>query len=288
MSRSLIHQVDGLVGQESRRDVAVRKLDGGDYRLILDTHLMVVLVTVLKASQDRDGILGRRLVDHHHLESTLECLVLLEVLLVLVQRRGAYRTQFATRQRRLQYVGRIHGAAALARTHQGVDLIDEEQYLAVAGDDLLHDALQTLLELALILRTGDQRTHVEREDHLRLQVLGHVAVHDTVGDTLGDGRLTHTGLTHEDGVVLRTARKDLQHTSYLLLTSDDGVQLAVARHLVQVDRILAQGVELLRRGLRVDRRTAAEAANGLNELLLRRAVALEHVGCGAALGHEGQ
>ena len=288
VSRCLIDQVDSLVGQEPRRDVTVRQLDGGYNSLILDTYLMVVLVTLLQATQDRDGILGGRLVDHHLLETTLQSLVLLEVLLVLVQRRGTDGTQFATRQRRLQDVGSIHCAAALARTYKGVDLIYEQKDLTLRGDNLLHNALQTLLEFALILGACDQRTHIEREDNLRLQILGHIAVDNTVCDTLGDGGLTDTGLTYKDRVVLGTARQYLQHTTYLLLTADDGIQLAVARHLVEVDGVLAQCVELLRCGLRVHSRTVTEVADGLDEILLRSAAALQHIGRGAALGNKCQ
>ena len=40
--------------------------------------------------------------------------------------------------------------------------------------DFLEDRLQPLLELAAILRAGDERAHVERDDLLVLEPLGHV------------------------------------------------------------------------------------------------------------------
>ena len=284
----LVDQVDGLVGEEPRGDVTRREFDGGHNRLILDTHLMVVLVTLLQTAENRDGILARRLVDHHLLETAFKRLVLFEVLLVLVEGRGADGAQLAARQRRLEDVGGIHRTRRLAGTDQRVNLIDEEQNLALARNDLLHDGLQSLLELALILRAGNQRTHVERVNHLRLEVLGHVAVDNTVGNALGDGRLAHTGLTDQDRVVLRTARKNLQHAANLLVTPDNGVELARTSLLVEVDGVLTQCVELLRGGLRVDRRPLAEGADSLDELLLRCAVALEQLGDLTALGHERQ
>src|SRR5512141_913645 len=44
-----------------------------------------------------------------------------------------------------------------AGADERVHLVDEHDDLAVRGRDLLEDGLQALLELAAILRTGDQR-----------------------------------------------------------------------------------------------------------------------------------
>ena len=132
-------------------------------------------------------------------------------------------------------------------------LINKEQYLAIACDDLLHHSLQSLLELSLILRTSNQCSHIERKDELRLQILGHIAIHNTVGDTLGNSGLTHTRLTDENWVVLGTARKNLQHTTYLVIASNHWVELTTTRLLIEVYGVLAKSIKLLRRGLRIDR-----------------------------------
>ena len=47
---SLVHEVDGLVGQETLGDITLRKLDGSNAGIVLDTHLMVVLVAFLQTS----------------------------------------------------------------------------------------------------------------------------------------------------------------------------------------------------------------------------------------------
>ena len=250
--------------------------------------MVVVLVALLQAAEDRHGVLLRRLIDHHFLESALQRLVLLEVFLVLVERRGADGAQLAARQRRLEDVGRIHRTRRLAGAHEGVYFVDEEQDFALRGGHLLHYGLQPLLEFALVFGAGDQRAHVEREDLLRPQVLGHVAVHDAVGDSLGDGRLAHACLAHEDGVVLGAAREDLQYAPDLLVASDHRVEFPRAGHRVEVHGILAERIELLLRSLRIDRRALAEDAYGLQQLLLGRSGALQQFGCRAALGHQTQ
>ena len=169
-----------------------------------------------------------------------------------------------------------------------MNFVDEEQYLALAGGHLLHDGLQTLLELTLVLGPGDQGAHVERIDHLRAQVLRHIPVHDPVSDTLCNGRLTHTGFSDQHRIVFGTARKNLQYTANLLVAADDRIELAAAGHLVQIDRILAQGIELLRRRLRIDGRPLAEHPNRLEQLLFSRPGAFQQIGGSTPLGDQSQ
>ena len=77
-----------------------------------------------------------------------------------------------------------------------MDLIDEQDDLAIAVNDLLDNVLQTFLKLALVFGTGQQSTHVQAEHGLALQILRHIAVDDTLGQTLYDCGLTHTRLTY--------------------------------------------------------------------------------------------
>ena len=54
----LVHEVDGLVGQEAVGDVAVRKLARqATMAAVGDAHAVVDLVLLLQAAQDGDGVL---------------------------------------------------------------------------------------------------------------------------------------------------------------------------------------------------------------------------------------
>ena len=90
-----------------------------------------------------------------------------------------------------------------------MDLVDEEDDLPFALGDFADDGLQTLLELTLVLRPSDEGTHVEGIDLLGAKVLRDVSTDNTIGETLGDSSLPHTGFTDEDWVILRPTRKDL-------------------------------------------------------------------------------
>ena len=199
---------------------------------------MVVLVTLLDTTEDADGIHLVRLVDHDGLESTLQCLILLEVLLILVEGGCTDGSQLATSQGWLQDVGCIHGTFATTCTYEGMNLIDEEDDVAVGVGYFLDNALQALLELTFVLSTSNECAHVERIELLVLQVLRHIATHDTLCKTLHDGGLTSTRLTYQDRVVLGTARENLKHTANLFVTANHWVELATSGLLHEVLGVL--------------------------------------------------
>src|SRR5437763_16563343 len=107
----------------------------------------MLLVALLDALEDLDGVLDRRLLDQHRLEAALEGGITLNVLAELVERCRADGLQLASRKRRLEAVGRVHGAFGRARADQRVQPVDE-QYAVAAALDLLDALPQALLEFA--------------------------------------------------------------------------------------------------------------------------------------------
>ena len=76
-----------------------------------------------------------------------------------------------------------------------MELIDEENHLTLALLDFLEHSLQSLLKLAAVLGTCDQRAHVERKEPLVLESLRHIAAHNTLCESLDDSCFADTGLT---------------------------------------------------------------------------------------------
>ena len=239
---------------------------------------MVRLVAVTQTLEDLHRLLDAGLLDLHRLETALEGRILLDVLAVLVVRGRADRLELAARQHGLEHLGRVNRALGGTRTHEGVDLVDEQDDVA-ARADLLEDLLQALLKVAAVARAGDQRPHVEAVNLLVLDGFGHVAVHDRLGEALDDRGLTDAGLTDQDRVVLRAAREDLHDALHLDAAADDGVQLVLARGLRQVAAELLEdrGVGALRTARSTHART-----HGLAALLVAALVATEHLDDGLA------
>ena len=152
LRRGFVHQVDGFVGQESIGDVAVREHCGSHERSVLDADAMMNLVSLAQSSKDADRVFDRRLVHHHRLEPPFERGVLLDVLAILVERRRADRVQLAARKHRLEHVRRIHRSFRRAGADHRVELVDEQDDLALGLHDFVQHRLQAIFELAAIFR----------------------------------------------------------------------------------------------------------------------------------------
>ncbi len=186
-------------------DVAVREHRGRDERGVADADAVVRLVRLLQAAEDGDGVRHRRLADKDGLEAALERSVLLDVLAVLVERRRPDGAQLATRKHRLEHVRGVDRALGGARADDRVQLVDEEDEVALGVLDLVEDGLQPLLELAAVLRAGEERPDVERPHALALQPFRDVAVDDPLREALDDRGLAGARLADEHGIVLRAA-----------------------------------------------------------------------------------
>ena len=236
----------------------MRQHGGRNQRRILELHAVMNLVALAKTAQDGDGVLDARFAHQHRLEPALERGVLFDVLPVLVERRGANRVQLAAREHRLQHLRRIHRAFGGACADDRVQLVDEENDLALGVGDLLEHGLEPFLELAAILRPGNERSHVEREDLLVLEPFRHVAADDPLRKAFDDGGLADAGLADEHRVVLGATREHLDDAANLLVAADHRVELAFAREIREVAAVPG---ERLVGGFRVLRRHSLAAAH---------------------------
>jgi hypothetical protein len=150
-----------------------------------------------------------------------------------------------------------------------VQLVDEQDHLALRLGDLAQHGLQAVLELAAVLAARDQRADVERDQPPLLQALGHVARDDALREPFGDRGLADAGLADQHGVVLGAPRQHLDHAADLLVAPDDGIDLALARDVGEVAAELGERL-VLRLGIGVGH--ARAAAHGRERLEDRLAV----------------
>ena len=246
----LVHEVDGLVGQEALGDVAVGQLHRGPQRLLGVAHLVVGLVPVAQPVQDLDRVGAARLGHHDRLEAAGERRVGLDVAAVLVQRRRADDVQLAAGQRRLEHVPGVHGAAPAvaapaARADHRVQLVDEDDQLVAVRADLVDQRPQPLLEVAAVAGARDDAGELQLHHAAPDEGVRDVAVGDALGDALDHRRLADAGLADEHRVVLGAAREHLDGLLDLVGPAHDGVELPGPG---RGGEVLAELVE--RRGLR--------------------------------------
>src|SRR5712692_5749868 len=114
-----------------------------------------------------------------------------------------------------------------------MELVDEEHHLA-GGANLIEDLLQPLLELAPVLRTGDQGTHVKRKHALVHERLGDVTKHDQLSQAFGYRSLADACLADQRWVVLGPAAEDLDHSLDLFVAAAHRVERVLAGELGEV------------------------------------------------------
>ena len=240
LRRRLVDEIDRFVRQEAIGNVAVGEHRRRHDRRVLDANAVMNLVPLAEPAQDADGVFDGRLADHDRLEPPLEGRVLLDVLPVFVECGRADRMELASREHRLEHIRRVHRSFRGARPDDRVQLVDEENNLTLGLGHFIEDRLEAIFELAAVLRPGDERSHVERDDLLFLEPFGHVLLDDAPGKPFDDGRLADTGLADEHGIVLRAAREHLDDAANLFVASDDRIELAAACKLRQVAPVLLE------------------------------------------------
>lgn len=237
-----VHQVDGLVGQEAVGEVAVGQLGRGGQRLVGEADLVVRLVGVAQAPEDPYRLRDARLGHQHRLEAALQCRVLLHVPAVLVQRGGADDVQLAAYQRRFEDGARVHGAfAAGPGADGGVQLVDEQDHRLLPRLHLVDDLLEPLLEIAPVLRAGDEPRQIQAHHPDVPEGAGHVPRDDALGDALDDGGLAHPRLTDQHRAVPGPPGEDLQRLLGLVGPAHDDVEPAGPRLLGEVPAVRVQG-----------------------------------------------
>lgn len=288
--RGLVDQVDRLVGQEARRDVAIRELGGRDKGVVGEGDLVMRLQLVTQAAQDHDGLLDARFRHKDRLKAPLERRVLLDVLLVFIQCRCADQAELAARQRWLEHIGDVETALApaLPGPDDRVQLVHEQDQRVLLRGDLLDQLLRALLEFAAVLRSRNHRVDIHFDEPLVAQDLRHVAVDDPLCQSFHDGCLADARLTDQHGIVLLAPGKHLDRALDFLCAPQHRIELALAR----------QGGEIAAKLVQVGRACAAfEAAvlralpHHLDDLLAQafrcHAILLEQ-GSRDALGHRGK
>jgi hypothetical protein len=169
-----------------------------------------------------------------------------------------------------------------------VDLVDEENRV-LALPNRGDQRLEAQLEVPSIARAGQQCSDVEGEDLRVAQALDDAPLADAQGEPLGQRRLAHARLAHEDRVVLPTPREDLDDAVQLLAAPDQRVELALGGPLAEVraerrQRVRGHLAGLAAAGLEAGRRALGHLAFGAGGLRDAVGDVLEHVETRDALG----
>ncbi len=116
----------------------------------------------------------------------------------------------------------------------------DEQYRARILANFGDHAFQTLFEVTAILGPGYQCSHVERVNRAVTQDLRHPFFDNHTRQALGERRLADARLADVERVVLAATTEDLHRALDLEFASDQRIDLALRRLLVQIGCIKLQ------------------------------------------------
>src|SRR5690349_16209053 len=114
-----------------------------------------------------------------------------------------------------------------------MELVDEEDDV-LRLLELVHDRLHALLELPAVLRAGDERRKIERDDALVVEDARNFLLDDAERKPFGDGGLPAPRFADEDRIVLLPAAQHLGNAFDLLLAADDRVELVLDGELREI------------------------------------------------------
>ena len=223
----------------------MRKLCSCDNGRIGNLHTVMGFILFLQAAQNSDGVFNRRLIDKHFLEAAFKRSVLFDVLAVFVERRRANHMKFTAGECGFKHIARIHAALGFAGADNRMNFVDEENDFPFLSRHFLKELLQTLFKLTAVLRTGNQTRHIERENHLVAQGIGHFIVDDSLSKAFHDGRFTDTRFADQHGVVFRAALQNLHRAANFVITADHRIKLALTSTLGEVNRVFLERFTLI-------------------------------------------
>ena len=201
---------------------------------------MIPLVAGRKAVEDLHRLRGGRLLHLHPAKAAFQCGVLLDVGAELLIGGGADELQFAPGKHWFQDAGGVDGALGGTGTHDGVELVNEQDGGAVPYQ-FLQQVFQPLLKIAPVLGARHQAGHIQRQQPPPLQRSGHLPGGNAQRQTFGQRRFAYARLADQTGVVFLAAAQDLHHAVKLGLPAEHRVQLPFCGAAGQIAAVFIAG-----------------------------------------------
>jgi hypothetical protein len=123
-----------------------------------------------------------------------------------------------------------------------VNFIDKQNNLSRRPGDFVQDRLQALFKFTPVFGTGNQGTHVERNNPLFLQAVRNVTGDNAAGQPLHDGGFPDSRLTDQYRVILGPAGKHLDRAADFPVTPDNRVELVLLGQAGEVAPVFFQGL----------------------------------------------
>ena len=201
---------------------------------------MVALIARGKAVQNLHGLLRGRLLHLHPAKTALQGGIFLDVGAEFLVGGGTDHLYLAPGQHGLEDAGCVDGTFCRTGTHNGVELVHEQDGRAIPHQ-FFQKVLEPFLKVAAVLGARHKAGHIQCQQAAALQRPRHTVRGDALGKALGQCRLAYARLPHEAGVILLAAAQDLHHAVQLRFPAEHRVQLPVGGFAGEVAAVFIAG-----------------------------------------------
>mmetsp|Transcript_72872 Transcript_72872/g.122731 ORF Transcript_72872/g.122731 Transcript_72872/m.122731 type:complete len:270 (-) Transcript_72872:1303-2112(-) len=221
-SPRLIKNIDGLVWQKAVCDIPFGHINRGLNGFICEDAPMVLLISAFEPMQDINTLFNSWLWHHHRLKPPLQGCILLNILTVFLKGCGPNQLQLASSHCRLQQIGCICTTLCSSGANQSVNFINHNDDI-IALFDLSQNVSKALFKFTTVLCSSDNHSHVQLDDLLANQRVGHLACNNAAGNAFCNGSLADPRFSNKYCIVLPAAAKDLCHTLHFLIAPNQRV-----------------------------------------------------------------
>ena len=237
-SRSrLINKVNCLIRQKPVIDISHRKTNCRLKCLVTNRNLMIILVSLPQPLQHIQSLRTRRLFNHNRLEPSLQRSIFLQVFAVFLPCSCTDYLKFSSCQCRFQNIGRIDRTLRATSTDYCMKFINEEENISTPHC-LTDKSFHSLFKLAAVFGAGYHSGKVYCNDLFAKHRLRHTSLFNSRRKPFRNRCLTHSRLTYQARIILRSPAQNLNHTTDFLFPVKDRINLPILCHLIQILAVL--------------------------------------------------
>ncbi len=155
------------------------------------------------------------------MKSSFESGILFDMPLVLGEGGGADESYVSAGECGLQNIGGVQPARSIARTDEGVNLIDEEDDIGIAFD-FTDNFLEACFEFSAETRSGDDEGEIDGEDFFAGEKISRRTVFNFLREGGDEGGFSYAGVAEEEGIVFLFPSEDMDEPFEFVGTTDEG------------------------------------------------------------------
>jgi hypothetical protein len=118
-----------------------------------------------------------------------------------------------------------------------VQFINKQNDLTLGRFDLFEHGLQTIFELASILRTCQHRTEIETDQTLVTERLRDIAGYNSLRQAFDDRRFADAGLANQNRIIFRSSREHLNRAPDFIIPANHRIEFSLASLVREVARV---------------------------------------------------